>query len=229
MTAIVYPVSQSRADIVSLFITFEGPEGSGKTTQIRLLTEALRAAGHGVLATREPGGTRIGNAVRSVLLDPEHVEMSPRAETLLFNAARAQIVDQVIRPALAQGQIVLCDRYADSTLAYQGYGHGQELGELRALIDYATGGLKPDLTLYLDIPVEDGLRRKLGAGAEEWNRLDAKQVSFHETVRAGYMQLIAAEPERWHRIDCRGHVDSIHLEIVQAVETRLQQIREETP
>lgn len=214
---------------MSLFITFEGPEGSGKTTQIRLLTERLRAAGHGVLATREPGGTRIGNAVRSVLLDPEHVEMSPRAETLLFNAARAQIVDQVIRPALTEGLIVLCDRYADSTLAYQGYGHGQALDELKALIDYATGGLKPDLTLYLDIPVEDGLRRKLGAGAEEWNRLDAKQVSFHEMVRAGYMQLIAAEPERWHHIDCRGHIDSIHLKIVQAVETRLQQIREETP
>ena len=128
---------------VSLFITFEGPEGSGKTTQITLLADHLSGQGEAVLMTREPGGTTTGDAIRTVLLTPQHTEMSPRAETLLFNAARGwQIVDEVIQPALAAGQIVLCDRYADSTLAYQGYGHGQALAPLRTLADYATG--RPD-------------------------------------------------------------------------------------
>ena len=155
---------------MSLFITFEGPEGSGKTTQIGLLAAALTACGQSVVTTREPGGTRIGDAVRSVLLNAQHTEMSERAEALLFNAARAQLVDQVIKPALVRGETVLCDRYGDSTLAYQGYGHGQPLDPLRQLITYATRGLTPDLTIYLDLDVRKGLARKRAGAAEEWNR-----------------------------------------------------------
>lgn len=212
---------------MTLFITFEGPEGSGKTTQVGLLHTALTAAGWSVLATREPGGTRIGNAIRNLLLDVDHTEMSARAETLLFNAARAQIVDQVIRPALAAGQIVLCDRYADSTLAYQGYGHGQDLDQLAMLIRYATGGLTPHLTLYLDIAPEDGLRRKRNADAPEWNRLDAKQLAFHETVRRGYLQLAAVAPERWLVIDSTGNANTVHAQILAEVERRLDEKVEE--
>ncbi len=118
--------------------------------------------------------------MRAILLDPARTEMSPRAETLLFNAARAQIVDQVIRPALAAGQLVLCDRYADSTLAYQGYGHGQALEPLHRLADYATGGLVPHLTIYLDIDVREGLLRKQSGQAEEWNRMEEKALAFHQ-------------------------------------------------
>lgn len=203
---------------MSLFITFEGPEGSGKTTQIRQLAAALKAQGLPVLLTREPGGTTIGNAIRSVLLDRERTEMSPRAETLLFNAARAQIVDEVIRPALAAGQIVLCDRYADSTLAYQGYGHGQPLEPLRALAAYATGGLTPDLTVYLDIDVRDGLKRKQAGGAEEWNRMEEKALAFHQAVRAGYLELAAAEPQRWLVVDAAQPIEVVHA----AIRARLQ-------
>lgn len=211
---------------MSLFVTLEGPEGSGKSTQTRLLSDALNRAGHPVLTTREPGGTRIGNAIRALLLNVEHTEMVPRAETLLFNAARAQLVDELIRPALQAGQIVLCDRYADSTLAYQGYGHGQALSELRALIRYATGGLVPALTLYLDIAPEDGLRRKQTADQLEWNRLDAKTVAFHSRVREGYLQLAAQDPVRWVVIDAAQPVTTIHYEIVKAVQQHLHKSAE---
>lgn len=200
------------------FITFEGPEGSGKSTQIRLLAEALEVSGSRVLVTREPGGTPIGNAVRAILLDRLHTEMSPRTETLLFNAARAQIVDQVIRPALAAGQIVLCDRFADSTLAYQGYGHGQSLDDLRRLGEYATGGLTPDLTIYLDIDVRAGLQRKQSGAAEEWNRMEEKTLAYHETVRRGYWALAEAAPQRWLVIDAGRPIDVIHKEILRRVQ-----------
>lgn len=203
---------------MATFITFEGPEGSGKSTQIVLLAEALEHAGSRVLVTREPGGTPIGDAVRAILLDRLHTEMSPRAETLLFNAARAQIVDQVIRPALAAGQIVLCDRYADSTLAYQGYGHGQSLDDLRRLGVYATGGLTPDLTIYLDIDVRAGLQRKQAGAAEEWNRMEEKTLAYHQAVRQGYWALAAAEPQRWLVIDATQSVAAIHGEIMQRVQ-----------
>lgn len=202
---------------VSLFITFEGPEGSGKTTQIRLLAELLDAEGLAVTTTREPGGTRIGNAVRALLLDPAHTEMSPRSESLLFQAARAQLVDEVIRPALAAGNVVLCDRYADSTLAYQGYGHGQELAPLRQLGAYATGGLLPDLTVYLDIDVQAGLERKRAGAAEEWNRMENKALAFHERVREGYHRLAADEPARWLVVDAGQPVAAIHTAVAARV------------
>ncbi len=208
-----------RGEILSLFITFEGPEGSGKSTQIGQLATAL-ATRRRVLVTREPGGTRIGNAIRNLLLDPIHTEMSPRAETLLFNAARAQIVDEVIRPALARGEIVLCDRYADSTLAYQGFGHGQPLEPLRQLATYATAGLTPDLTIFLDIDVEAGLARKRAGAAEEWNRMEEKALAFHEAVRRGYLALAAASP-RWLVIDATQPASTIHNQIMQQVQQRI--------
>ena len=202
------------------FITFEGPEGSGKSTQIRMLAGALEAQGLRVLATREPGGTRIGNRVRDIVLDAAHTEMSPRAEALLYSAARAQLVDQVILPALKAGALVLCDRYADSTLAYQGYGHGRPLEPLRRLGDYATDGLTPDLTIYLDIDPQEGLERKQSGDAEEWNRFEQRALDYHRAVREGYLALIRAEPRRWHCVNAAQEAGAIHrciLERVQAL------------
>lgn len=197
-----------------MFITFEGPEGSGKSTQIRRLAAALSARDLPVVVTREPGGTPIGNAVRQTLLDPAHTAMTPRAETLLFNAARAQLVEEIIRPALAAGRIVLCDRFADSTLAYQGYGHGQDLAPLRQLAGYATGSLVPHLTILLDIDPQEGLRRKRAGNGEEWNRMEEHALAFHQAVRAGYQTLAQAEPERWHCIDATQDEETIHGQIV---------------
>ncbi len=204
-----------------MFLTFEGSDGSGKTTQIHLLAQHLRTAGHTVLTTREPGGTRIGDGIRQLLLDLAHTEMNARAETLLFNAARAQIVAEVIRPALAAGNIVLCDRFADSTLAYQGYGHQQDIAELERLIAYATGGLRPDLTIYLDIPPEDGIRRNRGRADGDWNRLDAQELSFYQRVERGYRQLIAQQPHRWTVINASRARQEVHHDVVQALQQKL--------
>ncbi len=193
------------------FITFEGVEGSGKTTQIRLLMAWLQAHHDRVLLTREPGGTRIGEQIRAILLDPANTAMTPEAEILLFSAARAQIVRELIRPRLQEGWIVICDRFADSTLAYQGYGHGLPLEDLRRITQFATGGLKPDLTVYLDLDVETGLRRK--AGTEEWNRMEAQTLAFHQRVRAGYLALARAEPHRWLVLDATQSIDAIQAHI----------------
>ena len=182
-----------------MFSTLEGPEGSGKTSHIPHLVEFLREKGYTVFPTREPGGTSIGEQIREVIHDLKNVEMHPRTETLLYQAARAQIVEQVIRPRLAAGEIVLSDRYADSTIAYQGYGHQQNLEQVRALIRYATGGLVPDLTILLDLDVEVGLKRK--TRQDEWNRLDAYTVDFHRRVRAGYLEMVQLEPARWSVVD----------------------------
>lgn len=182
-----------------MFITLEGPEGSGKTSHIPHLVEFLREKGYTVFPTREPGGTSIGEQIREVIHDLKNVEMHPRTETLLYQAARAQIVEQVIRPRLAAGEIVLSDRYADSTIAYQGYGHQQDLEQVRALIRYATGGLVPDLTILLDLDVEVGLKRK--TRQDEWNRLDAYTVDFHRRVRTGYLEMVKLDPARWSVVD----------------------------
>ncbi|MBK5108206.1 MAG: dTMP kinase, partial [Anaerolineales bacterium] len=170
-----------------MFLTFEGPDGSGKTTQVAPLAEFLTQLGYQVLITREPGGTAIGDQIRQVLSDLKNTGMHPRSETLLFLAARAQLVEEVIKPHLEDGYIVLCDRYADSTMAYQGYGHQNDLTQISSLINFATGGLKPDLTLLLDVGAEAGLKRK--AEGTEWNRLDAYSLEFHQRVRQGYAAL----------------------------------------
>jgi dTMP kinase len=202
-----------------MFITLEGPEGSGKTSQLPPLAEYLRQQGRSVFTTREPGGTEIGEQVRGVLTNLKNTGMDPRTEILLFCAARAQLVEEVIRPRLVQGEIVLSDRYADATLAYQGYGHGYDRGLLRQLLDFATGGLWPDLTLLLDIPSEDGLRRKRSGG--EWNRLDAYELAFHQRVRAGYLELAHLEPKRWCVIDATLPAEIVQLALRQAILDRL--------
>ena len=201
-----------------MFITLEGPEGSGKTSHIPYLVEYLRERGHTVFPTREPGGTSIGEQVREILNDLKNTEMHPRTETLLFQAARAQFVEQVIKPRLAVGEIVISDRYADSTLAYQGYGHQQDLAQVRTLIEYATGGLIPDLTIYLDLDIETGLKRK--KNAEEWNRLDAYTVEFHRRVRAGYLKM--AESERWVTVDASRGWDEVQANLKEKIVEKLK-------
>jgi len=203
-----------------LFITLEGPEGSGKTTQISRLADHLREQGYRVLTLREPGGTPISEQVRAVLMNLANTSMHPRTEILLFLAARAQLVEEVIRPALAQGEIVLCDRYADSTLAYQGYGHGVDLETLRQLLQFATGGLSPDLTFLLDVDPLIGLRRKQKEG--EWNRMDAYDAEFHHRVREGYLQLAQAEPQRWVIVDASQPPDAVQFVLRQHVLARLR-------
>ena len=182
-----------------MFITLEGPEGSGKSSQLPDLAEFLRGQGWDVLTTREPGGTPIGDQIRQILMRLDNQELHPRTEILLFLASRAQLVEQVIKPALREGKLVLCDRFGDSTLAYQGYGHGLNLDTLRTMLDFATDKLKPDLTLLLDVDVETGLQRK--RKEDEWNRLDAYALAFHQRVREGYHELCRQEPERWRVID----------------------------
>jgi dTMP kinase len=204
-----------------MFLTLEGPEGSGKTTQLRLLAESLRAAGHAVHATREPGGTAIGDQIREVLFDHGNRAMRPRTEILLFLASRAQHTDEVIRPRLAAGEIVLCDRYRDSTVAYQGYGHGVDISTLHQLNDFATGNLLPDLTLLLDLDPAAGLHRRAAEGG--WNRLDAYDLRFHARVRQGYLQLAAAEPARWAVVDASRSVDAVQAGIRSIVMARLAQ------
>jgi dTMP kinase len=203
-----------------MFITFEGPDGSGKTSQIPRLAAGLREAGFDVLTTREPGGTQVGDQIRTVLFDLANKGMNTRSEILLFQASRAQLVDEVIRPALAAGRVVLCDRYADSTLAYQGYGHETDFDLLQEIVRFATGGLKPDLTLFLDISVEEGLRRRNAGG--DWNRLDDYDLDFHRRVHAGYTRMIAAEPERWVRVDAAGTQDEIAAELLRVSLLRLR-------
>jgi dTMP kinase len=188
------------------FITFEGPEGGGKSSQLTRLAARLATAGDAPLALREPGGTPTGEAVRSLLLAADGT-LRPETEALLFCAARAELVAEVLGPALAAGRTVLCDRYADSTLAYQGYGRGLDLGRLAALNALATGGLVPDLTLLLDVPVAIGLARRRRDGG--WNRLDAAPEAFHERVRAGFLALAAAEPARWRVIDATGPAEGV--------------------
>jgi dTMP kinase len=198
-----------------VFITFEGLDGSGKTTQIRLLADYLQQRGYPVMQTREPGGTDIGDQIRDILHHMKNTAMHSRTELLLYTASRAQLVAEVIRPRLAEGCIVLLDRYTDSTLAYQGYGRGLDLKTLRLILDFATEGLRPDATVYLDITPVDGLERRQRAASqgEEWNRLDALALEFHQRVYQGYRALIQAEPERWIMVDAGGAVEDIQQTI----------------
>ncbi|HOW90985.1 MAG TPA: dTMP kinase [Anaerolineaceae bacterium] len=203
-----------------MFITLEGPDGSGKSMQVPALSEYIRSLGYQVLTTREPGGTFIGDQIREVIMRMDNTSMHPRTEILLFCAARAQIVAEVIRPALEQGVVVISDRYADSTLAYQGYGHGIDLGILRQILSFATGGLTPDLTLLFDLDVETGLSRRQSGGGE-WNRLDDYAVAFHRRVRNGYLELAAAEPARWVRIDAAQTPVRVREDLQQVILARL--------
>jgi dTMP kinase len=206
---------------LSYFITLEGPEGGGKTHQAARLVDYLKKRGFNALLTREPGGTPISDQIRQVLGNLGNTAMDPRTEFLLFSAARAQHVQQVIQPYLDGGGVVVCDRYFDSSLAYQGFGHRLDLATLREVTRFATSGLTPNLTLLLDLPVEQGLERRQRGG--NWNRLDAYALEFHERVRQGYAQLAADEPERWVMVDAAREINSVWDDIVAAVEARLPQ------
>ena len=202
------------------FIVFEGPEGGGKTLQTQRLAASLEADGYPVLLTREPGGTGVGEAIRAVLLESHAGPMFAQTEALLMSAARAQHVHEVILPARASGKTVVCDRFIDSTFAYQGGGRGLEIEALAAIQLFATGGLEPDLKLLLDLPVEVGLRRR-HADPMSLNRIDLADVTFHQRVREAYIRLARQEPDRWVVIDASAPPDSVANAIETAVRDRL--------
>jgi len=206
-----------------MFITFEGIEGSGKTTQLNRLAATLRERGKSVVVTKEPGGTPLADRIRAILLDSGNV-IDPVAELFLFAASRRQNVVEVIRPAVARGDVVLCDRFTDSTLAYQGFGRLLTLDKLRALNDWATDSTRPDLVLIFDIKEETGLTRARsrneGAAADE-GRFELEDLRFHRRVREGYLALAAAEPQRYVVIDAEGTADEVYERMMRALEGRL--------
>jgi dTMP kinase len=197
------------------FITFEGIEGSGKSTQLARLAARL---GPRALVTREPGGTAIGASIRALLLDPASHGLAPVAELLLYFADRAQHVTERVRPALGEGRPVLCDRYVESSLAYQGYGRGLPLGPIRQLASLATGDLRPDLIVLLDVPVEVGLGRVGRRGGQD--RLEREKIAFHERVREGFLALLAEEPARWLRLDGAQGEDAVFGQLWQGLVAR---------
>jgi dTMP kinase len=205
--------------MTGFFLTIEGPEGAGKSTQARRLASALEVAGHSVVLTREPGGTEIGETIRTILLEQRNHAMLAETEALLHTAARSQHVGEKIRPALANGQIVVCDRFVDSTLAYQGGGRGIAIERLGAIQEIATGGLKPDLKILLDLPVEVGLARRFGASGEI-NRMDAAGEDFHRRVRATFLQLADEQPDEWIVIDASRNEAEVTEGLIRAVASR---------
>ena len=206
-----------------MFITLEGPEGSGKSSQLPVLADWLREQGFSIYTTREPGGTSISDQVRTILHDLDNTAMHPRTEILLYLASRAQHVEEVIRPLLEKDTIVLCDRYADSTLAYQGYGHGVDISTLKKLLDFSTGGLYPDLTILLDLDVVIGLERRKQSGGE-WNRLDAYALAFHKRVREGYLILAAEEPQRWQIVNAAQSFEEVQATLRETVMVALEKV-----
>lgn len=209
-----------------MFITFEGIEGSGKTTQIKRLAQDLEAKGNQVVLTREPGGTPIGDQIRKILVDSSNSEMVPECEVLLYYASRAQHVRQVIQPALKEGKIVLCDRYNDATLAYQGYARSVQWDILNQLQKYVVDQVQPDLTLLLDMPAEKGLKRALEraqnlAPDQKEDRMEKEALNFHESVRQGYLDLAAKQADRFVLIDASLGVEEVYKRVFNAVFTRL--------
>lgn len=200
------------------FITLEGPEGSGKSTQVRLLADTLRNRGYDVLLTAEPGGDAVAQEIRAIVLHSK-AKIVPEAELLLYLAARAQHVRHIINPAIDEGKIVISDRYADSSFAYQGYGRGIDIESLRCLNDFATSGLKPDLTILLDVPVELGLKRQ-----QDRNRFEAESVEFHQRVRNGFLKLAKQEPDRWVTIDASKEIEEVESLVIKVLEARFPKI-----
>jgi dTMP kinase len=205
-----------------LFITFEGIEGSGKTTQLHRLAAFLRDRGRKVVTTKEPGGTAIADRIRAILLDSKNV-IDPIAEVLLFAASRRQHTVEVIRPAHERGEIVLCDRYTDSTLAYQGFGRLLNLDQLRTLNRWATGDLDPDVTLIFDLPEQVGLSRAVdrnAAAVDDEGRFEAEDLRFHRRVREGYLAMAAAAPQRYAVVDAAGSIDEVFERTLETLRKR---------
>lgn len=205
------------------FIVFEGIDGSGKTTQLKLLGEKLKDRGLPVLHTREPGGTRVGETIREILLNPAYSDLVPRAEALLYAAARAQHVAQVIMPALAAGTIVLCDRFLDSSLAYQGFGRGIDISLLERVNEPATDGLVPDLTIILKFCAEDGMDR-INKSGRSIDRIERETRAFHVKVGAGYLVLAGRDPGRYSVIDANRPAEQVHIDVMTAAEGVLNEI-----
>ncbi|MFW6256811.1 MAG: dTMP kinase [Bacillota bacterium] len=202
------------------FVTFEGCEGAGKTTQLKLLEEKLKERGYKLEITREPGGSRIGNTIRKILLNPENKFLDSKAEILLYAADRAQDVQENIRPALEEGKIVLADRFVASNLAYQGYGRGMDLEMIVAINKWVIEDCQPDLTIILDVDVETGLKRARDYSGTE-DRLEQEEIDFHRRVRAGYLKLAADENDRFVRVDANCGVEKLSKKIFALVEKRL--------
>lgn len=203
-----------------MFITFEGLDFSGKSTQAKLLVEKLKKH-HAVHFIREPGGTAISEKIRDILLDKKHLEMSDTAEILLYSASRSQLVTQVIKPALMRGEVIVCDRYCDSTTAYQGYGRGLHLNDVLEINRIATTGKMPDLTILVDIPIDEIERRKTKAGLS-FDRIESSGRDFYERVRNGYHKLALAEPERWFHVDGLLTIQEIEEKIWNKVESKFK-------
>jgi dTMP kinase len=204
-----------------LFISFEGGEGSGKSVQARLLTELLQKRGRDVVLTREPGGTAAGERIREIVLHAQEIALSPEAQVLLYSTARAQNVREVIRPALDAGKLVIADRFFDSTTAYQGYGHGVSLEQIRGVIALACGDTIPDRTFLLDIPVDTGLGRSGWRAQSKWDRFEVLDTAFHTRVREGYLRLAAEEPGRWVVIDADRNQAAIEKDVRREIDALL--------
>lgn len=198
------------------FISFEGIEGSGKSTQAKLLADYLNTKGHSVLTTEEPGGTKIGFKIRTMLLAPEN-QMDPLTELLLYNSSRAQHIREVVYPALIQNTVVITDRFLDSTIAYQGYGRGIDLSIIKTLNEIVAPDLKPFVTFLLDMDVEEGLRRNRDAQKED--RLELETIEFHNRVRKGYLQIAEEEPDRIKVIDASCSVEEVNKKVIEIMET----------
>jgi dTMP kinase len=221
----VPPGAADRPDLPGLFVVLEGPDGAGKSVQARRLAERLRRRGLQVTWTREPGGTPLGEQVRRILLDPADVARGPIADALLFNAARSQLVADVILPALRRGEVVVLDRYATSTVAYQGYGSGVDRQTLAVIAELATGGLQPDLVVVLDVPVDVGLARRDAGHVDELTRFEdaaRHDLAFHQRVRDGYLEMAAADPERWVVVDGSRDVDAVAEDVYRTVDALLE-------
>lgn len=211
------------------FVVFEGPEGGGKSSQARALATKLADQGYPILLTREPGGTELGNAIREILLSPASISISARSEALLYSASRAQLVEEVVRPALEEGQVVVSDRFSYSTVAYQGYGRGLEVEAVAAVVRFATDNLEPDLCILLDLEPRLGLERKRGVflagGVGEWNRFEEEEIAFHQRVREGYLQMAREDPERWLVLEASLPFETVQDRIMEAVSILLDRKR----
>ncbi|WP_088067054.1 dTMP kinase [Gottfriedia luciferensis] len=208
----------------SLFITFEGPEGAGKTTIINMIAEELRKRGVNFISTREPGGIRIAESIRNIILNTENIEMDERTEALLYAAARRQHLAEKVIPALEEGKIVLCDRFVDSSLAYQGVGRGIGIDEIYQINQFAINGLMPNLTIYFDLDPKVGLERVHKSEEREVNRLDLEELDFHIKVQSGYAEIMKREPERFKRVDASNSIEDVYNDTLQVILEKIGEI-----